>query len=294
MNIPGRCTWSWKRILLLRPLALQKISYKVGRYSAFSLWHDPWCNHKPLSTQFDSSLQSALESLPNDTVSYIQDNGHWNLGASNHYLVRDLRLYCSHIIPGRHDEILWNQCRNMKISISVIYRDISLHKSAPRWLDFIWHSFSVPKFAVTSWLILQKRLLTKDRMLRFDMRTDPTCILCATADETHDHLFADCHYTRIVLSACPKQVCSNWNDFAQGHFLVHDCTRFEKQIAYLFLSAAFYAIWKERNSRIFKNSRCIPSSLIAQIRDKVREKLYTCSAFRRRATVDQNAILLLF
>lgn len=147
---------------------------------------------------------------------------------------------------------------------------------------------------MTSWLILQEKLLNKDRMSRFAMNTDSICVLCDSDDETHAHIFSDCPYTRTVLSACSALVEPNWNEVLQGRFLVHFCSRFVKQIAYLFISAAFHAIWKERNSRIFKNLKCNPSSLIAQIKDRVRDKLYSCKAFRKRTSEDQNYILLLF
>lgn len=294
LNIPSKCTWGWRKILSLRPLAMQKISYRVGRDSNFLLWHDPWCNNKPLMEQFDYGLRSALESDSLDPVGYIQVDGQWDLGTSNYHAVRELRMLCSHITPRGSDEILWNDLRNVKISISSIYNDIAAHKSPPPWLSIVWSPYAVPKFAITTWLILQHRLLTKDRMLRFLMNTNPVCVLCAVEDETHSHLFSSCPYTRIVLAACSAMVHPNWTDFSNGRFLAQDYSRLETNVAYLFITTAFYAIWKERNNRIFKNASCNPSGLINSIRTKVREKLYSCQDFRRQVQADQDAILLLY
>ncbi|KAK1371931.1 hypothetical protein POM88_038023 [Heracleum sosnowskyi] len=38
------------------------IQYQVGRSSSFSLWHDPWVNHKPLLHQFGNEIVSVMES----------------------------------------------------------------------------------------------------------------------------------------------------------------------------------------------------------------------------------------
>lgn len=70
-SLPRKCSWGWKKILSSRTLALQKITYKGWRHSNFSLWHDPWCNKKPSSEQFDSGLQSALVSSTLDLVNFI-------------------------------------------------------------------------------------------------------------------------------------------------------------------------------------------------------------------------------
>ena len=193
-TIPRSCSWGWKRILTLRPLALQHLTYKVGFCSNFSLWHDPWCRCSPLLEQFDDSLRSALGSCSQDPVHSIQENGLWNLGVSNLSSIRELRELCRSILPNGSDEILWNNTRHAKLSISVIYSDIAPRNTPPPWLDLIHHPFSVPKFAITSWLILQSRLLTKDRMIYFGMDTNASCELCATEAESHPHLFSGCNY----------------------------------------------------------------------------------------------------
>ncbi|XP_017252984.1 uncharacterized protein LOC108223310 [Daucus carota subsp. sativus] len=265
------------------------IFYKPGRSCSFSLWHDPWCNRAPLAAQFDYSLLSALEATASDEVNYIQENGQWNLGVSTHYLVRDLRNLCSAITPTGTDTILWNDCFHSRVSISVIYNDIATHKSPPPWLEFVWNIFSVPRYAISAWLILQQRLLTKDRILRFGMIVDPTCVLCASDCESHSHIFSNCPYTHTVLSACPVPVCTSWNDFTTGSYIRIGCPRITR-----FIAAAWNAIWTERNNRIYRNVRRNPAELISLVRAQVREKLYSCPHFRKRVQADQTIMLLLY
>lgn len=286
MPIPRHCSWGWKCILSARPLALQFISYEPGISSNFLLWHDPWLNHRPLCSQLDSSVISALESTSLALLNSIQNNGVWDLGVSNYQPVRDLREACSRIIPRSNDRIVWD-AGSLPLKIASIYQCISCHRPKPPWFDFIWNKFSIPKFSFTAWLAIQERLLTMDRMLLFNMFTDGICLLCLQDAETHCHLFCDCPFTRSVLNSCPIPVTSQWSDLCRGNcFTAHmDYTRVH--VAYLFISAVFYHIWGERNLRMHNTGQYnLAPAIITRIKETVREKLFSCAAFQMRVRRD--------
>lgn len=41
-KLPTDCSWILKKILKLRPLALQFVSFRIGNGDSISLWFDPW------------------------------------------------------------------------------------------------------------------------------------------------------------------------------------------------------------------------------------------------------------
>lgn len=293
-KIPSKCSWCWRKILSMRAVALPHLRYKVGCQSNFSLWHDPWCNGTPLSQQFDSSLRVALESDDQDTVSLIQDNGSWNLGISNFYLVCELRLLCQNIVPVASDKITWEDGAAFPVKVSTIYSTLCPSLPSPPWLDFVWNKFRVPRYAFTAWLALQERLLTKDRMRNFLFTVDQTCVLCSTDSETHQHLFCNCSYTRIVLSACPGDIHYDWDEFKLGRFLPPPTSRIKLDISHLYIAAVFYEIWRERNFRIHNSKRRLPSGIIALVKNNVREKLYSCMRFQRIVSRDNTITSLLY
>ncbi|KAL0302794.1 UNVERIFIED_CONTAM: hypothetical protein Sangu_3077400 [Sesamum angustifolium] len=45
-------SWSWKKMIKLRPLLRNCISYKVGTGSVFSLWQDIWHDSGPLCLSY--------------------------------------------------------------------------------------------------------------------------------------------------------------------------------------------------------------------------------------------------
>ncbi|XP_074300441.1 uncharacterized protein LOC141631703 [Silene latifolia] len=54
----------------------------------------------------------------------------------------------------------------------------------------------LPKHSFCSWLIVQQRLLTQDRLLRMHIVSHNCCYLCGLQEESHDHLFFECAYSQ--------------------------------------------------------------------------------------------------
>lgn len=296
MSIPSKSSWTWKKILQFRPLALRSIVYTPGEHSSFLLWHDPWLQGKPLLQVFDNSIVSALESNSQATVSSIQSNGNWHLGVSNYHLVRELRQMCDGIVFSGDDCIAWNSSGNQlrALKISTIYSTLFTHRTGPPWLDFVWSKFRVPKFAFISWLIMKERLLTRDRMINLGMPTASQCLLCMTQDESHSHLFCSCPFIQDVFRGCGIGV-TTWADFCVGRFLTQGFDQIRTNILYLFISAIFYNVWSERNLRLHNPGQyTLASQLTDNIRIAVRMKLHSCTAFQTKVTHDPSLLGYLF
>jgi hypothetical protein len=64
--------------------------------------------------------------------------------------------------------------------------------------DSIWKAKVETKCKIFTWLLLQRRLPTNDRIIRRGNQAYPTCILCQTADEKTLHMIATCDYSKEV------------------------------------------------------------------------------------------------
>lgn len=220
-------------------------------------------------------------------INSIQDDGLWSLGVSNYQPVRELRDLCERVTPRGHDRLVWEDGGNRMVSISVIYNSLKAHCSPPLWLSFVRSKFKVAKFAFTAWLILKERLLTKDRMQNFHMHISQLCLLCGAANETHQHLFCDCSFMRSVLNACPMTVSNTWSDLCTGQMLTGNADLIRTHIAYLYISAAFYYVWMERNYRMHNPGQFSQSSIIIRrIKESMRNRLFSCNAFITAARLD--------
>lgn len=48
------------------------------------------------------------------------------------------------------------------------------------------------------WLQVQDKLLTTDRLAKWDITVDLECAMCHAHPESRDHLFMSCEFTRAV------------------------------------------------------------------------------------------------
>ncbi|XP_070029594.1 uncharacterized protein [Nicotiana sylvestris] len=68
---------------------------------------------------------------------------------------------------------------------------------------------NVPKHSFISWLVMRKKLLTKDRTLKMKITEDSDCILCVGNTESIEHLFFECTYSRLCLDEVLKWLGMN-------------------------------------------------------------------------------------
>lgn len=70
LKAPMRCSWTWWKILELRPLTLKFCRIKVGNGELTRMWWDSWFENDPLCTRVD---QEMLELVGIDTSAHIAD-----------------------------------------------------------------------------------------------------------------------------------------------------------------------------------------------------------------------------
>ena len=111
----------------------------------------------------------------------------------------------------------------------------------------VWHNLSVPKYSVLSWLVIKEKLLMRDRMIKFLINVSPTCTMCHTSAETHEHLFCNCNFIHKVWDCCPVQIRLSWVDFSDGEIVDSNLDSTRRKIAYLYVAQVFHATWSEWN-----------------------------------------------
>lgn len=287
-NVPSKCSWGLRKILNARHEAKQFITYRVGEGSTFLLWHDLWAGQVPLIHRLGFRALSSLQSTEFACVSSIILDGVWNMGVSNDSSIRDLRTICANIPIGHQDEILWGGAVTRSLNIGDIWECLRPTGIMPPWFNFIWCKFKVHKFAFTSWLVVLGRLLTKDRMRNLRMNVNIACVMCGMADETHEHLFHQCSYVQHILSSWNDPLCTDWGDICHGIILENSrCGEIKKELAYLFMSAVFFHIWKERNVRVHNSgNHSTAASLLGIIKRNIRERLVGSKIFQQAVSQD--------
>ena len=77
---------------------------------------------------------------------------------------------------------------------AVVWDSIRPRKEKVVWHKLLWAPFVLPKHAVIAWMVIQNRLPTLDRLKKWGLVMDETCVLCHHEAETREHLFFQCSF----------------------------------------------------------------------------------------------------
>ncbi|KAG7555489.1 Reverse transcriptase zinc-binding domain [Arabidopsis suecica] len=152
------------------------------------------------------------------------------------------------------------------------------------WHKSVWFKDRIPKHAFICWVAAWNRLHTRDRLRNWGLVIPSSCVLCNAFDETRDHLFFQCDFSREIwgyftnaatLTPPPMFIpCLLWLRNASTNSNV-------STIIKLAFQASLYFVWKERNSRIHSGNSKPASVIIKEIQTIIRARLDPLSRTQR-------------
>jgi hypothetical protein len=141
----------------------------------------------------------------------------------------------------------------------------------------IWRSYAPPKCKLFGWLATKYRLWTSDRRAQHGLQDDTVaCFTCLQEEDTVDHILAQCVYAREVWMRCmhtvgleivePESTISFQSWWLRARGLVHRLHRWEFETLVILVS---WILWKQRNARVFGNTReqYSPIELVHRIKE---------------------------
>eukprot|EP00253_Pinus_taeda_P021341 PITA_21341 len=94
-------------------------------------------------------------------------------------------------IAAENDKLSWGPKGNGEFSLKEA-RSIIEREEQPNivpWADKVWDNFQWPKIRTFLWLLMQKKTLTWENLLRKGFRGPSRCPMCLQEEETMNHLF---------------------------------------------------------------------------------------------------------
>ncbi|XP_056690337.1 uncharacterized protein [Spinacia oleracea] len=79
-----------------------------------------------------------------------------------------------------------------------MYKALHLGGSQVQWKRIVCNSKASPKAIFITWLALQNRLPTKERLLSWNLNIDGVCEFCQVQDEKLSLLFFECYYSQDI------------------------------------------------------------------------------------------------
>ena len=129
-----------------------------------------------------------------------------------------------------------------------------------------------------AWLAILNRLPIVDRLRSQGMDMDGLCLLCKQEQESRDHLFFSCSFSKeiwkkvLLLCGLNREVLGWIEELAwaeqrlKGKALISHVLR-------VGWNAFIYHVWKERNSRVFKQKEQDGDQIMEHVKFAVRYRL---------------------
>ncbi|GJV30268.1 hypothetical protein Tco_1386716 [Tanacetum coccineum] len=282
----GKMSWSWRKLLKLRPLIREFIWSDIGNGSNTSMWFDKWCINSPLCNNISArDIARAGFSLASKVRDCIQ-GGMWSW--PHEWMVKYpfLNSIPVPILNDSKSDVLEWRNRDGSVypfSVQLVWESIRPRDNEVPWYDLVWFSSCIPRHAVHMWLIMKKRLKTQDMLSNWDIAAglSSVCPLCEMHPDSHEHLFFDCSFSQQVWSRV-KHFAGLMGSSSSLDSIVSILMPIAKRntvkscIGKLTFAAAAYFIWQERNSRLFKSLKRSIQEVVDCIMSAVRLKLLSC------------------
>ncbi|KAM6577364.1 hypothetical protein CsatB_029201 [Cannabis sativa] len=136
-----------------------------------------------------------------------------------------------------------------------------------------------PTYCFLLWLAVQDRLKTRQRLVRFQIATDAKCILCNESDETTEHLYFCCKYSK----ECLEQVKA-WLGWGATTKSLQEIIRwlnrakkskFRKAVYAAATAALVYHIWRTKNCILWQGNNTQMQQMIQEVKWQVKTRI-TC------------------
>ncbi|PKI76232.1 hypothetical protein CRG98_003343 [Punica granatum] len=163
----GECSWNLRKLMQLRTLMAPYIHYRVGPDTSMSFWYDPWLPIGPLIHYCTRGLQCFPSLKEHATVSKVLAEGYWHWPRSSDPQAALIRDLAATIQPFGHDRVSWTPHKSKQFSIAKAWKCLRTRKLKMEWRNAVWFEGQFPRSSFVSWLCVQNRLATKDRLLKW-------------------------------------------------------------------------------------------------------------------------------
>lgn len=254
---------------------------KFGNGEGTLFWHHPWVTEFPLKIRFPKLF--ALSALPLASVAamglWIDRVWTWNPPWSRELGVHDiiewnsllslLKQVC--LSPNSSDEMMWSPHKSGTFSVKSFYEELAKKKNESI-LNLvskrIWKNLVPHRIEIFFWLALLEKINTKSKLALINIipQSENVCPLCGCSTEEVDHLLIHCPFSQKLWAWWSELWNIRWVwpktlELAFYQWYHPEKNNFFRKIWIASFIVIFWSIWKERNNRIFSNTKASISEL---------------------------------
>ena len=211
-------------------------------------------------------------------VSDIIKEGQWDFPQALHARLSSIPFQPK---PWSADHCLWKGHSSGNFSINSAWESLRDRRPENTIHKLLWFKGHIPWQSFILWLVSLGRLHTMDRLQSTGIIRNATCIFCGLQTETHEHLFFECQFSRIVWQTINAKAIIHWPYLPWQNLLSWTTSNYYKKtdiqhfIARLVLSTTVYLLWYERNTRIFSHQFKAAPTISKEVYQLIRTYLAT-------------------
>ncbi|XP_062094083.1 uncharacterized protein LOC133800133 [Humulus lupulus] len=144
--------------------------------------------------------------------------------------------------------------------------------SVREWGKSLWKSVSPSRVKLFGWLVFNDKLNVHDNVQRrrpYHCLSPAWCVCCKEAGESTSHLFLECHFSREVWGKVLAEFGILWcmpSNYSQLFLTKLGGGKRVSRLWQTTVLATFWALWLERNNRLFEDI----SNSVETIWDKIK------------------------
>ncbi|KAK2654980.1 hypothetical protein Ddye_008032 [Dipteronia dyeriana] len=163
---PSTCSWNYRKLLYLWPIACPLIQHYIGNGSRTSLWFDNWHPDGPLFLKWSPRVVYDSGFPLNATVNAIVlvDSWNWPAAMSIDLVEIRSRMPSYNSNSNLEDSTRWLPSTNGIYSASFALASLrALHPLIP-WFKLVWFPQNIQRMNFILWMAVRGRLSTRDRI----------------------------------------------------------------------------------------------------------------------------------
>ena len=247
----------------------------MGNGSRIRFWEDIWCNDVALCNRFPDLYRFSMAKNFSIADMFVPQLGSshygWNLHFRRNMHDRELDSFANlsslldtvHLRGDMVDTRIWVPDNSGGFSSKSAFAAIQ-HEDGLLdfpFYSFIWKSCVPVRVKFFAWSVSLKKINTSEVLQHkrpFHCLCPNRCVMCNQDSESITHLFLHCHFASSLWVKVFYEFGLDIDVPGSLFLLLDHCSlkRWKKQIKSLWVSAVWavlWAIWKERNSRIFSD-----------------------------------------
>ncbi|GJW25484.1 reverse transcriptase zinc-binding domain-containing protein [Tanacetum coccineum] len=144
-----------------------------------------------------------------------------------------------------------------ELKMKVFWKDIRDEGEIVKWWKLLWYPQCIPRHAFVLWLAIQGRLATQDRIIKWYHGKVAVCPFCQSCPDSHGHLFFAFQFSKKIWEGVLKLIPHYQNASSDWEVLIDQASNWPSNksvmsmIRRISLATCVYAIWTERNNRLF-------------------------------------------